>query len=368
MAEAATEPAGVGRLSNESSPVRVGVIGCGFQGQNHLKAFDALSGVDVVAVADLDATRLEEVADAFDVKDRFFDGHELLGLGLDLVSVCTMPNSHAELVGEALEAGSHVICEKPFALSVEEAAAMAAAAERAERLLMVGFNTRYLPQVSAVREFIRDGAMGELVCARGFAHLHDVPWWGKHYVRDLAGGGVLSSVGVHMLDLLMWLAGNPRPLTATASMAQVYPRKRAAGTPPGAREAYDVEDVFVGHVRLEGGLWFSIESTWLNDRPAPMVYSFDAYGSAGQAHLQPLELYTERDGAVVRLDDCDPTELDLDSSFAIELEDVVAAVRTGLVPERLGTARQAVAVQAVTEALYRSARDGHEVAVFAPAA
>ena len=372
-ASGSTAQAAAYQRAEASAPVRVGIVGCGAQGQNHLKALGAMAGVEIAAIADLDEARLEDVGDTFDVEHRFTDGDRLVGLGLDLVSVCTMPNSHAQVVGAALDAGSHVICEKPFARDIADAVAMVRAADRAERLLAVGFNTRYLRSSTAVRDFVRAGSLGDLVCARGFVHAHDVPWWGKHYVRELAGGGVLSSMATHMVDLLLWLAGSPRPLTATASMARIFPRKRAAGAPAGALETYDVEDVLFGHVRLEGGTWFSIEGTWLSDRPAPMAYSFDAYGSTGQAHMEPLELYTERDGAVVRVDDGAPTPWadswrgEMEDSLVRELEDVVAAVRTGRAPDRLATARQATTVQAVTDALYRSAREGREVPVEVPA-
>jgi predicted dehydrogenase len=168
-----------------------------------------------------------------------------------------------------------------------------------------------------------------------------------------------------MLDLLMWLADHPRPLTATASTATVFPRKRAKGAPAGATEAYDVEDLVFGHVRFEGGFWLTIEGTWTYDRPG-WNYSFDALGTRGQAHLQPLELFTERDGAPVRVYEDAPTEPDFNGSLADEMADVVASVRDGEIAERLATGRQALVVQAVADALYRSASEGREVAVEVP--
>ncbi len=147
------------------------------------------------------------------------------------------------------------------------------------------------------------------------------------------------------------------------------PRQARSRCPHGALESYDVEDVIFGHVRLEGGFWFAIEGVWLHDRTdraAGMFNGFDAYGTAGQAHLQPLELYAERDGVVVRVDDGESTGLDLDSSLVRELEDVVAALRTGTASDRLATPREALTVQAVTDALYRSAREGREVPVEVP--
>jgi predicted dehydrogenase len=346
------------------SQIRVGVIGCGTQGEAHVEEFHGMEAVEVVAIADLDAGRLAAVGDRFEVPHRYADGRKLFDHDLDLVSVCTMPNTHRDFVVGALEAGCHVLCEKPLAHNAQEALAMVAAAERAQRQLMVGFNMRYMGATTAVRQFIDEGLLGDLVCARGYMLADDVPWWGKHYMEAISGGGALNSTAVHMIDLLMWLAGSPRPLTATASMSTVFPQKRAGGAPPGVTE-YDVEDVVFGHVRFENGLWITIEGAWTYDRPG-WNYSFDALGTRGQAHLQPLELFTERDGAVVRVFEDVPTDPDFVGSLSPELRDVVDAVRNGQPSDRLATGRQALVVQAVTDALYKSARAGHEVAVEIP--
>jgi len=352
-----------GRLST----VRAGVIGCGLQGQAHLEALAAIDGVELVAIADLDDARLSAAGQRFGVGRRHADALALLDEPLDLVSVCTMPDTHRELVMRALSTGAHVLCEKPLARDAAEAAEMVRAAVRAERLLIAGFNMRFMDAVASVRDFMADGLLGELVCARGFMLADDVPWWGRHYVRAASGGGALASSAVHMVDLLRWLAGSPRPLTATASMARVFPRKRACGAPPGAAERYDVEDLVFGHVRFEGGFWLTLEGTWTNDR-AGWNYSFDAYGTRGQAHLQPLELYGERDdGAPARLRADAAAAMDFDAALRAELRAVIAALRTGRVDERLATGEQALVVQAIVDALYRSADAGREVAVEVPA-
>jgi predicted dehydrogenase len=345
--------------------IRVGVIGCGLQGQAHVREFSAMDGVQVTAIADLEGERLSAVGDQFHVPHRHTDAVRLLDQELDLVSVCTMPKTHRDFVVRALEAGAQVLCEKPLARNAGEAAEMVRGAERCDRLLMVGFNMRYMGATTAVRRFMDEGLLGDLVCARGFMLADDVPWWGKHYVEAVSGGGALNSTAVHMLDLLTWLAGNPRPLTASASMATVFPRKRAHGAPEGASDAYDVEDVVFGHVRFEGGFWLTIEGAWTYDRPG-WNYSFDALGTRGQAHLQPLELFTERDGTPVRVFEDTATEPDFVGSLRLELRDVVESVRTGRVTEHLATGRQALTVQALTDALYRSAREHREVAVQLP--
>lgn len=342
--------------------IRAGVIGCGYQGQAHLEELAGADGVEIVAIADLDERRLTEAGDRFGVAQRHRDADGLLGQGLDLITVCTMPNTHRDLVVAALEDGAHVFCEKPLARNAAEAAAMVRAAERTGRLLIVGYNMRYMGATSAVLRFMEEGLLGDLVCARGFMLADEVPWWGRHYSKELSGGGAINSTAVHMLDLLMWLAGNPRPLTATASMATVFPRKRAQGAPAEAAAAYDVEDLAFGHVRFEGGFWLTIEGSWTFDRPG-WNYSFDAFGTRGQAHLQPLELYTERDGTPVRVFEDAVAEPDFVGSFTAEMADVIASVRRGEAAERLASGRQALEVQAVADALYRSAAEGHEVAV-----
>lgn len=344
--------------------IRVGVIGCGVQGESHVREFSAMDGVQVAAIADLERERLRVVGDQFHVPHRHTDAVAMLGHELDLVSVCTMPNTHRDFVIRALETGAQVLCEKPLARNAGEAAEMVRAAERCDRLLMVGFNMRYMGATTAVRRFIDEGSLGDLVCARGFMLADDVPWWGKHYVEAVSGGGALNSTAVHMLDLLMWLAADPQPLTATASMATMFPRKRQHNAPPDI-SAYDVEDVVFGHVRFEGGLWITIEGAWTYDRPG-WNYSFDALGTRGQAHLQPLELFTERDGVVARVFEDAPTEPDFGGALRPELHDVIESVRAGQMSERLATGRQALTVQAVTDALYRSARERREVAVDLP--
>jgi predicted dehydrogenase len=343
--------------------MRVGVIGCGFQGRLHVEALSAIEEVEVVAVADLSAERAEALGEAFGVPHRYRDARQLMSHDLELISICTMPDSHRDLVLAALAAGANVLCEKPFALNAGEAREMVDAADRVGRLLMVGFNMRFMGATGAVREFMEAGLLGRPVCARAFMLADDVPWWGRHYESAVSGGGALASTAVHVLDLVTWLAGHPRPTTATASMTTVFPEKRGRGAPSAdARAAYDVEDVVFGHVRFDDGFWMSIEGAWTYDRPG-WNYSFDLMGTRGQAHLDPLELYTERDGEAVRTWEDAPTAPDFAGALRDELQAVVDSVRAGVASEPLATGGQALLVQSLADALYRSAREGREVTV-----
>jgi predicted dehydrogenase len=340
----------------------VGVVGCGLQGRVHLECLRKIETARVVAVSDVNLERAEKLAAEFGVPCSYGDHREMLaGERLDLVTVCTMPNSHHEISVAALEAGANVLCEKPLALNVEEGRQMALAARAAGRLLTIGFNLRYASAVTAVREFMASGGLGRPVCARGWMLADDVPWWGRHYIKAVSGGGAIAATAVHMVDLLTWLGGDAVPLTATASTTRVFPRKRAAGVPsPEDAGTYDVEDLAFGHVRFDNGYWMTIEGAWVWEEPG-WDYGFCMIGDRAQARIEPLRFSGERDGALADLTGEARGELDWVQSTEDEIADVVRAIEERRQP--LVSIEQALKTQAIVDALYASAAEGREVAV-----
>jgi UDP-N-acetyl-2-amino-2-deoxyglucuronate dehydrogenase len=204
-------------VTTPAEVVRVGIVGCGFQGRLHLDCLQRIPGASVLAVCDRDAGRLEAAAQAFGVPRSFSHHRDLLERQpVDLVTVCTMPDTHGEIVLDALAAGAGVLCEKPMATDLGAARTMVDAARAARRPLSVGFNLRHSSAAQAIKSFVLGGRLGVPVCARGSMLETEIPWWGPHQVKAVSGGGAIASTAVHMIDLLMWLAANPRPLTATA--------------------------------------------------------------------------------------------------------------------------------------------------------
>lgn len=342
--------------------VRAAVVGCGFQGRLHLEFLRELEHVELVAVCDRDENRLADAAREFDVPGRFTRHDELLrATDVDLLTVCTMPDSHRVIVLDAFAAGAGVLCEKPMAIDLADARAMADAARAHDRFLSVGFNLRFSSAAQAVRAFVDEGRLGAPVCARGSMLETQVPWWGPHQVGAISGGGAIASTAVHIIDLLMWLAGSPRPLTATASTTRLYPRKRGTGVPAQrSAEPYDVEDLAFGHVRFENGFWMTIEGGWTWDAPG-FECRFDLVGDRAQASATPLRFSAEEGEHLIELDEGTAGDLDERPSIRREIADVVEAFRSGRPP--LVTMEQALEVQAVVDALYRSAAAGAEVAV-----
>jgi predicted dehydrogenase len=340
--------------------LRVAVIGCGVQGRVHLEAYRRRDEVEIAALCDLDPARLEATGRDFGVGPRFTDFRELLGaVPVDLVSVATMPSTHLAVASAALEAGAHVLCEKPMALNAREGERMLATARRCGRMLTVGFNMRWMGSARFARAHVAEGRLGRPQYARVWALANDIPWWGKHYVRALSGGGVLASTAVHVLDLTLWVMGQPAPVAVSASMLRRFPGRRGATAPdPEAAASYDVEDLICGHVRLEGGAALTLEAAWAYDA-LRSHYGFELTGSLGRLLFDPLSVVTERDGAPVDATPAGVEDTDWPSSVRREIDDVLEAVRSGGAP--LVTGEQALVVQRLTDALYESATTGREV-------
>jgi predicted dehydrogenase len=343
------------------------VIGCGFQGKLHLEILARL-GVEIAGICDVSAERLEQASAEFGVTSCFTHYQDLLAeCRPNLVSVCTMPNTHRDLCIAALNAGAHVLCEKPLALNVSDATEIVAAAKATGKDLFVGFNMRFTDSGLAVKQLIDEGRLGLPVCARGYMLADEVPWWGPHFVREVSGGGALAATAVHMLDLVWWLVGRPRPVTATASMATLFPKKRGASAEAMAnRGRYNTEDIIFGHVRFENGFWMSIEGSWIWNKPG-WNYGFDLIGEKAQAHFDPLEIIEETEGHLVDITNGRPAGRDMTASLAREIEEVVSAISRGTPASHIATASEALVTQSLVDALYASAEAGREVPVVAPA-
>lgn len=340
--------------------LRVAVIGCGVQGRIHLNAYRKLPYVDIVACCDVDTTRLETAGRDFGVTRRFTSYHDLLNdEPVDLVSVCTMPVTHQMIATACLDAGANVLCEKPMAMNVSEGEAMVAAAQRNKKILTVGLNMRWMGSAQFAQRWVAEGRLGVPQYAHVYALANDIPWWGRHYEKDVSGGGVLASTAVHVLDLLLWVIGYPQALTVSASMRRRFPSRRGSTAPtPAARDAYDVEDLLCAHLRFADNIALTLEAAWAYDA-FKSRYGFELVGSQGLLQYDPLTVVTEQNGAPVDVTPPGIADTDWANSVQRQLSDVVNALRTNHSP--LVRVEQALAVQRITDALYASAAAGHEV-------
>ncbi|HEY3078890.1 MAG TPA: Gfo/Idh/MocA family oxidoreductase [Chloroflexota bacterium] len=350
-----------------AAPLRVGLIGCGrIALDQHLPAYRALAEeglARLVGVCDVDRARAEPAAARYGVS-AFGSAAELIETARpEVVSVATHPSSHPELVGTALAAGCHVLCEKPIAMDLAGARAMVAAAERADRRLSICFEYRYWDESRYLRDRIARGDLGRV---------HHVRTWGgakggfpespAFHRRETAGGGVLTHWTIHNLDLALWLlAGSspdgesPEPLTASA-----FGHRRLPHT-AGPRDVDStIEDFASGFVRLAGGAALTVEASWLQP-PSSRPEGWELLGDRGAASLSPIRVWLDRDGAWT--DDTPPagTLAACDYDMTRLIRGFLECARDGG-PAPVGRA-EILRIQALMDALYASMAAGHEVAV-----
>lgn len=213
---------------------RIGYIGTGWTERIQIPAFSA-GGLVPQAIASGQVANAERVAARFGIPEVYADWRELVeSPTVDVVSICTPPYLHKEMAIASLDAGKHVICEKPMALDTHEAEAMFAAAQaHPEQLAIIDHELRFHPARVQLRQMIRDGEIGHLLrvdCTRvGGDRLNpDLPWtW---WADASKGGGMLSAIGSHMIDLGRWLVGRIDSLTGQTQIGH-YSRRDSTGQP-----------------------------------------------------------------------------------------------------------------------------------------
>ncbi|MEA5069870.1 MAG: Gfo/Idh/MocA family oxidoreductase, partial [Christensenellaceae bacterium] len=202
--------------------LKVGIVGCGGIAKGkHLPAIAATGEADIVAFCDIVRQRAADAATQYGTKDAqvYTDYRELIELELDAVYVCTPNRSHCEISVAALEAGKHVMCEKPMAINHREALRMVEAAKRTGRLLTVGYQARYRPDSAYLKRECENGELGDIYYAKAKAiRRRAVPTWGVFLDEREQGGGPLIDIGTHALDLTLWMMNNDRPRSVVGTV------------------------------------------------------------------------------------------------------------------------------------------------------
>ena len=346
---------------------KVAVIGVGGISEMHIRSYRSNPNVELYAFCDINEARLRKMGEKYGVSRLFTDKDELLRAlpELDAVSVCTWNAAHAPCAIAALNAGKHVLCEKPMAKNAAEAQEMLEAARRAGRLLMVGFVRRYEKGSALLRRLVREDFFGELYYAKAtYLRRNGNPggWFGD---KSRSAGGPLIDLGVHVIDLTRYLMGNPRPVSVYgATFRKLFDRpgivtpKAYSSTSAGPGDVCDVEDLASAMIRFENGAVLQVEAAFsLNLRED--TGSVQIFGTKGGAKLSPdLELYSELDGYMTNVTPVCPPE-SFDDEFQAEIDHFVDCFANG-VPCR-SPAEDGVQIMRILDAVYESARTGHEV-------
>lgn len=335
--------------STQHNPVRVGVIGAGWPGERHGEGYVTSGEGVIVAVSDLDAKRREDFAEAYGAQKVYSDYGELLAdPEIEAVSIALPNFLHKPVALAALEAGKHVLCEKPPAVTYADAQAMEQAAQERGLILAFALQRRFNPSMDALRARMAEGALGEVYHARAvWTRTWGVPQGMGAWFTDpaRAGGGALIDIGIHVFDLAWYLMGCPAPTTVSGQVYNKFP------------EQTRTDDSAFALIRFADGRSLQLEASWVLTQEHDQM-GVSLFGTQAGAHVDDRnltlipgngmeskrEMFSFPGGQV---------------AFTAQSANFARAIRG---KEQVRTpASQGTQLMAVIDAIYRSSAEGREV-------
>jgi predicted dehydrogenase len=343
-----------------SKRLRCAVVGLGM-GRHHARGFQSHPRAEVVALCDVSPDACREVADTLNVPATYTDYRDMLANEKpDVVSIATPNRFHAAIALDALRAGAHVLCEKPMAMNAAEGRRMVAAARRARRRLMINFSYRFTEQAWALKQQVDSGLLGDIYFGRTVWHRRrGMPGFGGWFgTKALSGGGPLIDLGVHRLDLALWLMGYPRPTWVLGNTWNPIASARAKAQ----GKTFDVEDLAAAMIRFENGACLEIEASWAaNIRERELMETRLLGTRAGlvqrnvaEGYQFEAEVYLEREGSQFDMA-LHPPVPEVHSSYYHFIE----AIATNT--PHIATGEEGLVVMELLDAIYRSAAAGRPV-------
>ena len=363
--------------TDNTKKVKVGIIGTGWIAEAHAVGYKQMEDVEIVAAADLVPGKAEKFCkdNGLEGVRCYESGHAMLEAEeLDAVSICTYNCQHAPCAIDALEHGVHVMLEKPFTVTTEEAIEVMRAEKKSGKILTIGFQPRMSANMQRIKQIVESGELGKVYYIQsGGGRRSGIPTpYGTSFIaKDTGGIGAMGDIGCYSLDMLLNAVGYPKPLTVTGYTSDFFGKDPATypGHPEYA-EAFGVDDFAAGFVRLEGGIMLDFRISWamhmdtagdaliLGTKGGLRIPSTDCWNGDFD---KPLKIYKTIAGKHT----C--TEIPLDPSgdlFYKKLRSFVDAVKNG------GTATvpssQILYNQAIIDGIVKSNAVGHEIEIEIP--
>ncbi|MBI4978100.1 MAG: Gfo/Idh/MocA family oxidoreductase [Spirochaetes bacterium] len=343
-----------------SSKIKVAVIGLGI-GKSHLKGYQSHPDAEIVAVCDLNQELGAQIAAEYKVPKIFTDAEKMFKeCELDAVSVCTPNKFHAPLTMTALEHGLHVLCEKPMAMNTDEAIQMNDLAKKKKKNLMINFSYRFNPMSYALKQEVDKGTFGDIYFGRTVWHRRrGMPkfggWFGD---KELSGGGPLIDLGVHRVDLALWLMGYPEPVSVFGSTYNPIAMEQAKKE----NKKYTVEDLACGIVKFKNGATLIVEASWaanikdkeeMNTRLCGTKGGLMQYNLNGEYKFE-ADMYTDSDGFFYT------KKLDFTTAqVPAPAYEFVDSIKNKRPP--LATGDEGIKVMKILDGIYTSAATGKQV-------
>ncbi|MBE6713814.1 MAG: Gfo/Idh/MocA family oxidoreductase [Ruminococcaceae bacterium] len=367
----------------ENKKLKIGIVGCGgIMRWSHLPAYKNVSDrVEIVAICDIIPSKMDEVTDlahnyhntdVIDNAARYTDFEEFVKHpGMEAIDICTPNYLHSVFACKALELGMHVFCEKPDAVSVEEALKMKKASEDAGKVLMIMRNNRHTSSSKKVKRLADAGEFGDIYCGRcGWIRRRGIPGKGGWFTtKEQSGGGPLIDLGVHMIDLAIYIMGNPTPVAVSGSIFTKFADNEGDASSEHARfgevkadGTFDVEDLAMGFIKFDNGACLQIEFSWASNIEDHDLNFVELRGSkAGLKWTQSgtsSKILTEVYGKLI---DVDVTVQDGVPGHENNLRHFLDVVLDGAEPDFVP--QQGVNMIKILSAIYESAATGKEVSL-----
>jgi Predicted dehydrogenases and related proteins len=356
-----------------NNKVKVAIIGCGgIATGKHLPSLQKIEQVEVVAFCDMFIEQARKAADQFGAPGAqvYSDYRELLKQAdVDVVHVCTANDTHAEISIAALEAGKHVMCEKPMAKKASDARRMLETARRTGKKLTIGYNNRFRSDSMLLKKMCENGELGDIYFAKAHAvRRRGVPTWGVFLDEEKQGGGPLIDIGTHALDLTLWLMNNYEPSVVLGTKYHKLSKRANAANAWGSwdPDKFKVEDSAFGMIVMKNGATIMLESSWaLNTLDTREARCTLCGTEAGADMTDGLRINGESHGKLYeRQFKLDPKGADFYEGKRETMQDVEMRMWIDAIvndTEPVVTPEQALVVSQLLEAIYESSRTGEAI-------
>ncbi|MEK3722388.1 Gfo/Idh/MocA family protein [Paenibacillus sp. FSL H8-0034] len=349
------------------SKLKIAVIGAGSISEAHLTAYSVHPEVELIAICDLNETRAQEKAERYGAGTTYTNYMELLqNPEIEAVSICTWNHMHAKIAIAALEAGKHVLCEKPLCKTVEEALNVQKAVHDSGKVLQVGYVRRYGTNVQTLRKFVDAGQLGEIYYAKAscLRRLGNPGGWFSDSERS--GGGPLIDLGVHVIDLCWYLMGKPKVKSVSGNTYRKLGNRahidnlsyyKAADF---NAEHNDVEDLANALIRFDNGASLMVDVSFtLHARKDELAVKL--YGDKGGAEIEPeLQIISEQQNTIINITpQIDHPSFQFQPGFNAEIAHFVDCCRGRT--ETLCPVEDGVEMIKILTAIYQSAAEGKEI-------
>lgn len=353
--------------------VKIGIIGCGgIANGKHLPSLEKIPEATMVAFCDIDVAKAESAATIYGIENAaiYEDYKQLLeDKSIEVIHVCTPNNTHKEITVAALNAGKHVMCEKPMAKTSDEAREMIEAAERNNKKLTIGYQNRFRADSQHLRKVTQRGDLGDIYYSKAQAiRRRAVPTWGVFLDEEKQGGGPLIDIGTHALDLTLWMMDNYEPESVMGSTFHKLGKQDNAANAwgPWDPDEFTVEDSAFGFIKMRNGATIILESSWALNSLDVDEAKCALSGTQGGADMKDgLRVHGEAFGTLYTSQiEVDNAGVDFYESEKIdEAEEEARAWIDNIIhdTEPVVKPKEAFVVTQILEAIYESAKTGKAV-------